>query len=249
MKDLFNFVILKIFIFLIVLYGFDKPGGLHNVQAKHQNKVTITNIDEALHYYKVMFPPPFVKAPQNSLERIRMERNVSDDDLRYLSYFHELKKLLIRDSKKVTDNGLENIRDLISIEFLDLGGTNISIKGLQKLSKLKNVKYLSLDNTNITDDDLQILAELFPQLDTLSLSLNRIKGPGIQYLKKLPLGELYLDKTLISDATVKYFAGFKRCEISLHHTKVTEKGKEDILRITENCSVSIKEGDLAPLRE
>jgi hypothetical protein len=48
---------------------------------------------------------------------------------------------------------------------------------------------------------------------------------------------------------VKYFAGIENCEISLQNTKVTPKGKAEILRITKNCYVSIKEGDLAPPKE
>jgi hypothetical protein len=224
---------------------------VQRANAQQQSAGAITTIDEALQYYINKFtPPPYPKrgALINSKKRIVMEKNVTNDDLKYLVFFSELQKLYVIDSKKVTDEGLKYLENLTNIEHLSIWGTNISIKGLQKLSKLKNIKYLGLDDTNITDDDLRIIAELFPKLDTLSLGENNIYGPGIQYLKKFSLS-LNLNKTKISDDTVKYFAGIENCEISLQNTKVTQKGKAEILRITKNCYVSIKEGDLAPPKE
>lgn len=239
-------------ILVVIIIFFSKSVVLQNIYGQ-QIKSSIDNVDKALQYYINKFtPPPYPKrgATINSRKEIIMKNSVIDDDLKYLVFFNELKELYIIKSKKVTDEGMEYLKDLTNIELLTLWGTNVSIKGLEKLSKLKNIKILGLADTRIIDEDLKNIADIFTNLETLDISENKIKGHGISYLKNLKkLKVISLNNTLISDATVKYFAGFENCEISLHNTKVTQKGKEEILRITKNCSVSIKEGDLAPPKE
>ena len=62
---------------------------------------------------------------------------------------------------EVTDNGLEILKGLTSLQSLALNDTKITDEGLKHLEGLSNLRFLQL-NTNITEEGALELQEAFP---------------------------------------------------------------------------------------
>lgn len=84
---------------------------------------------------------------------------VTDDDLKELAQFADVKKIELSGSK-ITGTGLKHFADLKKLEALNLGFCTLSSDGYQELSKLTTLKYLNLINTNYTQEDLKKLTKL-----------------------------------------------------------------------------------------
>src|SRR5262245_22503561 len=86
--------------------------------------------------------------------------------------------------KKVTDTGLKELKELKSLQWLDLDGTKVTDVGLKELKELKSLQGLDLDNTKVTDAGLKDLKEL-KSLQRLNLSDTRVTDAGLKELKEL----------------------------------------------------------------
>lgn len=64
----------------------------------------------------------------------------------------------------MTDEGMDQIKSMQSLEQLNLYGTAISDKGLEKLSGCKNLKTLFLWKTNATAEGIAKLKQALPNL-------------------------------------------------------------------------------------
>ena len=86
--------------------------------------------------------------------------------------------------------------------------------------------YLNLERKGIKDDELRHLA-VMKGLTTLELNANPIRGPGLEYLQRLPLETLKLSDTMVDDSVmpqVKSIPTLKR--LFLSDTKITDRGIE-----------------------
>jgi Leucine Rich repeat len=80
-----------------------------------------------------------------------------------------------------------------------------------------------------TDDDLVDIGSL-PDLTFVSLTLTKVKGPGITYLKSLPkLETLELPKSRVSDDGLQYLEGLQGLKsLSLAWLDITDQGVEHL---------------------
>jgi hypothetical protein len=93
------------------------------------------------------------------------DHEITDSGLRHLTGLKKLTylNLCFPDKKhggNISDQGMDEIAKITSLQILDLRATQITDTGLAKLKALSNLKELLLNNTAITDQGLVHLAEI-----------------------------------------------------------------------------------------
>src|SRR5262249_23814159 len=83
---------------------------------------------------------------------------------------------------QITDAGLRELKELNSLQELDLGRTAVTDIGLKELKGLKSLQRLSLFNTKVTDAGLKELKEL-KGLQRLGLYNTKVTDMGVKELK------------------------------------------------------------------
>jgi serine/threonine protein kinase/Leucine-rich repeat (LRR) protein len=178
----------------------------------------------------------------------RDNRQVSDDELRFIEPLRHLTKLSLW-ATGISDPGLEHLRNLTSLQVLDLGATAVSDAGLEHLAKLKGLRVLTLNSTGIsgsglqhltssrgleillmhatkvTDDDLGSI-QYFSQLQCLDLGSTRITDEGLEKLKGLRnLKQLLIAGTQVSGAGLEHLSEMPNLEVLvLDLAPVTDEG-------------------------
>ena len=177
-------------------------------------------------------------APSSGLvTAVRFTGGFRDADLSHLVRLRQIRRLhLIHHG---TDNSLKLLKDLQTLEELELRYTQVTGEGLKHLAGLTNLKVLRLSESRIDDAGLKHLIGL-KNLEQLNLDRSRITGLGLAHLKDLPqlrvlelaevpyiydvdLGALQEMKTLrylgLSGARISK-AGLARLQASLPNTKI-----------------------------
>jgi hypothetical protein len=114
---------------------------------------------------------------------------------------------------KVTDAGLESLKDLTQLQRLQLGDTNVTDAGLAHLTRLTRLKKLYLPATRVTDAGMAHLQGL-TQLQTLDLCGTKVADAGLQHLTRLTqLKELDLRSTKVTDAGLVHLKGLTQPRI------------------------------------
>jgi len=102
------------------------------------------------------------------------------------TYLEKLTRLILNDTKKVTDAGLKGVAKLTQLKGLYLEGTDITDAGLKEVAKLKQLNFLALNLTQITDAGLKEVAKL-KQLRFVNLEDTKATKAGVdQLIKVLP---------------------------------------------------------------
>lgn len=147
----------------------------------------------------------------------------SDESLFRLSELRNVHFLELSNSP-ITDSGLAHLRPLNRLVALDLSGTRASSVGLQHLAGTATLKVLSLSNTPLDDSALVHLRGL-TNLSTLELCGTAIDGTGFARLNHLPLTDLDLGGTRVTDDGL---AAISRCAslrcLGLGGTLVSDAG-------------------------
>ena len=159
---------------------------------------------------------------------LQVPKSTTGDDLRHVSGLAHILKLHLNDSQ-IDDDGLTHLHGLTGLVRLDLTNTKITDTGLANLPDLPNLLTINLEGTKITDEGLQHLTK-FRKLDALDLPA-QIKGPGLRYLKNLPLlGALSLaDDGIIDDAGLVHIYELKQLRsVRIPNVNVTDKGEEEL---------------------
>lgn len=142
----------------------------------------------------------------------------------------------------VTDNDIECIYLLPAreIKSLDMSGTKVTDSGLEQLKDFLNLRELKLRGTNISDEGLRHLAAL-KELRSLELENTQIMGPGLGHLKSLPkLESLDLSKTKLTDSGLEHARGLKQIKVlSIRNTAVTDQGLSHVVALTQLESLSV----------
>jgi len=128
---------------------------------------------------------------------------------------------------QVTDAGLEAIKGLTRLTYLTLQRSQVTDQGLKHLRGLTTLKFLNLaDRHEITDAGLEFLKNL-TQLRTLQVSLTGITGVGFRHLGGLTeLQEVVLAAGApATDDGLKQIVSLKKVnKLALSDTKVTDAG-------------------------
>ncbi|HUY33298.1 MAG TPA: hypothetical protein VMV69_11005 [Pirellulales bacterium] len=135
---------------------------------------------------------------------------VTDADLEGLLEFPELRSLVLRRCKKVTDNGLSHVSHLPKLTHLDISDTGITDNGGRLLGGLTSLQSLHAANTRISDETLKSISSL-PNIQVLDLTGTLVSDKGIKHLSKLiTLTGLDLEGTKITGTGVKQLAPLKQ---------------------------------------
>jgi WD40 repeat protein len=118
---------------------------------------------------------------------------------------------------QVTDADLKGLKNLKSLQMLNLGLTQVTDACLEELRDLKSLHTLNIPFTKVTDEGLKYLKDL-QQLQILNLAVTRVTDTGLRSLKGLKSLRL----------------------LDLTRTQVTEVGLKDIKEALPQCQV-IKE--------
>jgi mono/diheme cytochrome c family protein len=89
---------------------------------------------------------------------------IVNEDLKRLSQFENLEKLILNETKLTSISGLESLKKLESLSIM-----NSSVEGdiSKTIGQLKNLKYLYLAKTKINDQQISILKKSFPNLSII----------------------------------------------------------------------------------
>ena len=81
-------------------------------------------------------------------------------------YFFTIIIVLLH-STTVTDEGLEHLQGLTSLQHLNLNSTKVTDEGLEHLKGLTNLEYLSLYDTKVTDEGENKLQKALPNCEII----------------------------------------------------------------------------------
>jgi Leucine-rich repeat (LRR) protein len=175
------------------------------------------------------------------------ETGIGDDSLRPVRALRKLKTLNLRGCANLTSAGLAHLRDLMELEYLNLGLTRVTdLKDIAGLKKLENLGFqgaqvtdegvkelagltglvaLDLRETKVTGGCLMYLRAL-SKLRALNFDGSQAMGVGLQNLESLSQLELLgLSGTSLSDEDLVCLVPLKRLDtLNLSSTKVTDEG-------------------------
>lgn len=124
-----------------------------------------------------------------------------------------------------TDEDLESLAYLPTLQHLSITGAPITDLGLISIAKLPNLEWLTLSRTKITEAGLFRLAEL-KKLKHLDISDCKLSELGLSSISKIEsLEELGFTRTEISDADLHRLADVKNLKvIGLSENNITGQG-------------------------
>ena len=177
---------------------------------------------------------------------LTLEGGFGGDSLRFVGRARNIRWMCL-DDNPVTDNGLQHLKGLRSLESLSLASTEVTDAGLQYLSSLdglwkldlsgnqgvtdagivwlpgKRLGDLNFDDTGITDAALGRLRRLPSHLACANTEITDL---GLKYLEDAPmLMTLNLNGTRVTDEGLAYLRGCQRLiRLHLNGTRVTDAG-------------------------
>jgi len=189
--------------------------------------------------------------------------NVTDEGLKYLPRFKNLKKLWLGPNVSITDSGMINVAELKGLEDLTLTwkprmvlrgiagftklrhlrliiSNDISREELASLKYLKSLKELEFWGSEFPSGGLSFLPYL-EKLEVLDLSYTNVTDADLRYLKGLVnLRDLNLSRTEITDAGLLYLEGLTNLErLDLSETAVTDSGLAPLSGLKKLKSLSL----------
>lgn len=159
----------------------------------------------------------------------------SDESLAPLKNLKSLQKLELTNSP-ITSAGMNHLSGLTGLYTLHLGGTKVTDDGLKNIRSMRNLGILSLGNTPISDAGLAHLVPL-TSLEHLFLDYTQITDKGLETLSKLTrLKELTLTNTQITDAGVDHLKKLVNLEIlRIYDTKISKQKMEELDEALPHC--------------
>jgi len=157
---------------------------------------------------------------------------VTDKELKGLKDIKTLQTLNLMNNA-VTDKGLIELKEIKGLQTLNLSVNKVTDAGLKELTALKQLKWLSLDYcTQVTDAGLKELATV-KQLQWLSLlGCTQVTDAGLKELTPLKqLQSLNLNRCdKVTDVGLKELKELKSLQTPhLHDAKVTDAGLKELL--------------------
>ena len=104
---------------------------------------------------------------------------------------------------RVDDAGLDHLKELTTLDTLDLGSTQLTDATLEQLKGLTTLHELELDGTRVADAGLEHLKGM-TSLHRLALKNTQVTNAGLKHLKELTsLRVLDLRDTQVTDEGLK----------------------------------------------
>ncbi len=147
---------------------------------------------------------------------------VSDAGLIHFKDCKALQDLRLAGTKNVSDVGLAYFKDCKDLTHLHLGGTKVSDAGLANFKDCMNLTELLLFNTQVSDAGLAHFHDC-KALTNLVLAGTKVGDLGLAYFKECKnLRYLHLDRTPVGDAGLAYFKGMPLTELYIDKTGITD---------------------------
>ena len=145
-------------------------------------------------------------------------------------------------SKPVTPAGLERVKGLTRIQWLQLDNGHVTDAGLEYLKGLTQLQGLFLDHTQVTDAGLEQLKGL-SKLKALGLFGTRVTGPGLEQLNGLTQFHwLNLGGTPLNDAGLEHLKGLTELRwLCVLGTRVTDEGVKDLQQTLPRCRIFLRD--------
>ncbi|MEM7314308.1 MAG: hypothetical protein AAF497_14255 [Planctomycetota bacterium] len=110
---------------------------------------------------------------------------------------------------------------------------NVTDEDMASLERLQGVRKLALGHTQVTDQGLRFLSGQ-DNLDWLDVTACDVSDEGLGCLaKSLPLRQLNLERTSVTDASAERLAGWPLVELDLSHTQVTDQSTLELRRLAD----------------
>jgi len=162
---------------------------------------------------------------------------VTDRGMPALATLKDLKRLNLA-GDDIRDAGLKSLAGMDQMEDLDLSFCRFTGNGLKALAGLVNLKRLGLNQTATNDDALEPVSK-FAKLEALSLEYTSVGDAGLAKLTGLPLLELHLDHTNLTDASVKALGALSKLRyMDLYHTEFTQQGYDSLKKALPGCTIN-----------
>ncbi len=139
---------------------------------------------------------------------------------------HRVPGLSLRGARRLGDTQVARLAMLTGLRVLDLTGTRVSGAGLAALDRLADLRGLYLAGTQVKDDDLASLAARHPALEAIDLEGCAIGDAGVAALAALPLRQIGLASTGITDkgADALHVHLSRLTSLDLGETNVSDNG-------------------------
>jgi Leucine-rich repeat (LRR) protein len=157
---------------------------------------------------------------------------VTDDSLVHLKGLVSLETLDIPGSQ-VTDVGLEHLKSLVSLRSLDISRTQVTVAGLEQLNGRSNLSTLVIDGPQVTDRALEIINRR-AKLACLFACNGQLTETGLNHLKEMTrLLSLVLRNAQITDESLEHLKGITRLRVLvLRSNPLTDAGLEQLKGLT-----------------
>jgi Leucine-rich repeat (LRR) protein len=164
-------------------------------------------------------------------------------DLDVLGRLHQLERLSFY---AIGDGDLAHLGSLKSLEWLDLGGTQVTDAGLKHLKGLESLESLLLCETAVTDAGLEHLQSLV-SLAEVDLSYTGVTGPGLAHLKGLTsCNVLRLSGTPLTDEGFAHIEALQSLDsLDVSETQITDAGLVHLKTLTNLENLALVETQIS----
>ncbi len=162
--------------------------------------------------------------------------NVGSGWLKPLHGLQTLRGLCLFGAAGVSDNELQHLDELPNLEFIDLGGCNVTTEGILLLRSSRELKRLGLADVRppLDDNAIERIVSAWPNLESISLDGSQITDAGLSHLGELRrLRYLNVSRTQIADKGLESLASLSGLT-TLHasNTNIGDQGMAHLARIT-----------------
>ena len=190
--------------------------------------------------------------------------NPGPAEIAALSELSKLRTILFEDNEVFTGEGFQGLKGFRSLTSLNLAACPMTDAGLEAivnaapelktlhlrraaksaasftpasfsthLGRMRNLTSLVLEHGGYNNEWLPHIAQL-KNLTLLSLQGTAVTDEGLAHLKSLPLGNLRLDQTGVTDAAIPILKTFpKLTNVNTGSNKMTDAGRAELQRILD----------------
>ena len=158
---------------------------------------------------------------------------ISDAGVEQLSGLKELEALSLTGSRLITDSTIGELPGFPNLQVVSLSDTSVSGTNLELLEPLMDLYSIAFEGTDISDDAIGALSLLTRRLN-LRLDNTGIGNEGLRALEDVPLNQLLLSRTVITDDGLAYLSSQAELDfLVLSGTAVSDAGLEHLLELSD----------------
>lgn len=168
-----------------------------------------------------------------------LTQRVHDDTLKLLAGQDVLRRLEVSGTA-VTSAGLVHLKDLTSIQFLNVCLTAVGDDGFEHLAKLTKMRRMTVCASKITGSGFAHLSGM-KQIESINLHSSPASDAGLEVIGKLTsLRRLEIVHTNVTDAGLKHIAALTNLrQLHIHGKETTESGLPFIGQLKELYELDI----------